>query len=107
MKSCVTLKANGVGQGVLTVDGVDISKTVNSVDVQVSAGGASVVAIGLTATSLEDIRIDDAEISIREVAMPLSVELALYAHLASKHGNPTIETTSICDKIRTHSVKSA
>lgn len=78
-----------------------------AVTVSITAGVPTRVNIDLAASKLEDVVLDGAEIYVAGVAMPASVEMALYQHLFRKHGFNELDVTPLNnDNEREFAVKS-
>ncbi|MGP0016865.1 hypothetical protein [Pseudomonas sp.] len=82
-------------QGVLLVDGINLSSVVSEMTLNVKGGGESTLTLGIAAYGQNEVVMDAAGVSIKGVLMPASVELALYEHLKRKHG--PIEVTVLSD----------
>jgi hypothetical protein len=83
-------------QGVLLVDGINLSSVVSEMTLNVKGGGESTLTLDIAAHGPNDVVLNEAGVSIRGVLMPASVELALYEHLKRKHGQ--IEVAVLSDE---------
>jgi hypothetical protein len=90
--STVTIDVNGIGLGVVSVDGVEV-KGVRSITTHVEAGEPPVVTLNLSARDSAQVAYEGASISVDGVELPVSVEVALWKHLAAKYGREIDVTT--------------
>ena len=90
----VKLTANGVGRGKVYINGVEMPG-IKSVETKVRAINATQVSLELSVPSIESLELTGATIAIKGVAMPPSVEAALFVFLCEKNGLRGIDVTDI------------
>lgn len=97
MKLMPTIKfSRESSQGVLLVDGINLSSVVSEMTLNVKGGGESTLTLGIAAYGSNEVVLGDAGVSIKGVLMPASVELALYEYLKRKHDQ--VEITALSDE---------
>jgi hypothetical protein len=83
-------------QGVLLVDGINLSSVVSEMTFNVKGGGEQTLTLGIAAYGPNDVVLGEAGVNIKGVLMPTSVELALYEYLKRKHDQ--VEITVLSDE---------
>lgn len=97
MKLMPTIKfSRESSEGVLLVDGISLSSVVSEMTLNVKGGGESTLTLGIAAHGSNEVVLGDTGVSIKDVLMPVSVELALYEYLKGKHDQ--VEITVLSDE---------
>jgi hypothetical protein len=92
-KDCtVTIDVNSAGFGAVSIDGTEIKST-QAVSVACVANEAPAVNLRLAVREGVRLRCEGASLVIDDVAMPISVELALWRYLSDKYGRAIDVTT--------------
>ncbi|WP_043281268.1 hypothetical protein [Burkholderia multivorans] len=91
LKSAVTC-VDGVGLRNVEVDGMDISRCVRGLSLTATAGRQPSVRLEFAAPD-NVFRLEGAEIRVDSIAVPATVEIALWRHLSSKYGKEVEVTT--------------
>lgn len=94
----VKLTTNGL-QGQIAIGGVDMSRVVTGVSLDLAAGRLPQLSLTLAAINGQEFELSDAEVSIDGVTLPLEVEVALYRYLVEKHGPVEMKAAAI-DSLR-------
>lgn len=103
-RSNVKITGTADGKGVVEVDGVDLTRTVTSVQANLAAGELPTVAITLVAPKLEALDLTGASLEVSGVVMPHSVEMALHKYLSEKYTAGLIDKSTISDPMRSYSL---
>ena len=93
MASVKLSQKNGVGA--LVVDGVDISKFTSQVTLICEGAKVPMLTVGVVAWGENDVALDEAQLVVSGIMLPLSVELAMYAYLKKKHD--PVEAAALSD----------
>lgn len=90
----VKLTTNGL-QGQIAIAGIDLSKVVTGVSIDLHAGKLPQVNLMIAAVNGQEFEFSEAGLTVGGATLPLEVEVALYRYLVEKHGPVEIKATSL------------
>ncbi len=101
----VSITTEGL-RGRVSIDGVDLSQLITSVDFTHDAGGLPRVSLSIAAIGRNELQVSEAGVTLNGAVLPLEVEVALYRFLVEKHGPVELQAAVIGDLRVTHDLRS-
>jgi hypothetical protein len=80
VRAIVKVTGTAEGRGAIEVDGVDLTRTVSSVQANLAAGELPKVVVTFVAPTLDALDLTGASLEVSGVVMPPSVEMALHEY---------------------------